>query len=209
MAHIEVRENGPYVVTGAQVQRRRIVRTSAGGDGVASEDGQSIDWETTAILDAPDTVFLCRCGGSSNKPFCDATHATNGFVADDVATGTYAERSKSLGGDITDDRSVCVHAAFCTSAVTNVWKLAKGDAKAHAQAVEMIDRCPSGALAHAIEPNLAIAVSAVDDGPLWVTGGVPISGLETRNRVTLCRCGHSANKPLCDGAHKEAGFKDS
>ncbi|WP_395157192.1 CDGSH iron-sulfur domain-containing protein [Ilumatobacter sp.] len=30
--------------------------------------------------------------------------------------------------------------------------------------------------------------------------------LETRNRVTLCRCGQSAAKPLCDGAHKAAGF---
>lgn len=202
MADIEVRENGPYVVTGAPVQRRRIV---------ASESGQSIDWETSEVFDAPATVFLCRCGGSSNKPFCDASHATNGFVADDVATGAYAERSKVLGADIRDDRSVCVHAAFCTNEVTNVWKLAKkdGDAEAHAQAVAMIDRCPSGALAHAIEPDLAVAVSAVDDGPLWVTGGVTISGLETRNRVTLCRCGHSANKPLCDGAHKEAGFRDA
>jgi CDGSH-type Zn-finger protein len=24
-------------------------------------------------------VFLCRCGGSSNKPFCDGTHKRNGF----------------------------------------------------------------------------------------------------------------------------------
>ena len=32
--------------------------------------------------------------------------------------------------------------------------------------------------------------------------------LETRNRVTLCRCGQSANKPLCDGSHKTAGFED-
>jgi len=26
-----------------------------------------------------ETVFLCRCGGSSNKPFCDGSHKRNGF----------------------------------------------------------------------------------------------------------------------------------
>jgi CDGSH-type Zn-finger protein len=29
---------------------------------------------------------------------------------------------------------------------------------------------------------------------------------EVRNRVTLCRCGHSKNKPFCDGSHIEAEF---
>jgi len=26
-----------------------------------------------------DEVFLCRCGGSKNKPFCDSTHQSNHF----------------------------------------------------------------------------------------------------------------------------------
>ncbi len=28
-----------------------------------------------------------------------------------------------------------------------------------------------------------------------------------RKTIALCRCGHSANKPFCDGAHKNAGFE--
>lgn len=32
--------------------------------------------------------------------------------------------------------------------------------------------------------------------------------LETKEVMWLCRCGHSANKPFCDGAHKKIGFRD-
>jgi CDGSH-type Zn-finger protein len=32
-----------------------------------------------AILKVIDEVYLCRCGGSKNKPFCDDTHKKNGF----------------------------------------------------------------------------------------------------------------------------------
>jgi CDGSH-type Zn-finger protein len=54
-----------------------------------------------------------------------------------------------------------------------------------------------------------------NDGPLRVEGDFEIVdmqgqvyGLAGRNAISLCRCGHSANKPFCDGAHKSAGFKD-
>ncbi len=34
-------------------------------------------------------------------------------------------------------------------------------------------------------------------------------GLQGRTIVSLCRCGHSANKPFCDGAHKAYGFAEA
>jgi len=37
-------------------------------------------------------------------------------------------------------------------------------------------------------------------------GGKPY-GLAGRKTISLCRCGQSANKPFCDGAHNKCGFK--
>jgi CDGSH-type Zn-finger protein len=50
-------------------------------------------------------------------------------------------------------------------------------------------------------------------GPIWVRGGIEIESAEghayqVRNRVTLCRCGKSQNKPFCDGSHVAHGFHD-
>jgi len=56
---IKVRENGPYLVRG------RVQLTDADGVPYTVEEN----------------FVLCRCGGSSTKPFCDGTHRTNGFTA--------------------------------------------------------------------------------------------------------------------------------
>jgi CDGSH-type Zn-finger protein len=49
------------------------------------------------------------------------------------------------------------------------------------------------------------------DGPYRVEGGVPLEAsdgtlYEPKPAYSLCRCGQSANKPYCDGTHKECGF---
>jgi CDGSH-type Zn-finger protein len=31
------------------------------------------------VIEHPDPIVMCRCGGWSNKPFCDGTHLTNDF----------------------------------------------------------------------------------------------------------------------------------
>ncbi|HYI63234.1 MAG TPA: CDGSH iron-sulfur domain-containing protein [Acidimicrobiales bacterium] len=49
------------------------------------------------------------------------------------------------------------------------------------------------------------------DGPLVVTGRVALAGpdgapSEVVERLFLCRCGASGDKPRCDGTHKRIGF---
>ncbi len=70
-----------------------------------------------------------------------------------------------------------------------------------------------------IEPHYECSIGVIEDpvedcpGPLWVRGGVPVVGgdgvaYEVRNCGTLCRCGASKNKPVCDGSHAAIKFKD-
>jgi hypothetical protein len=66
----------------------------------------------------------------------------------------------------------------------------------------------------AIEPELEKPIMIIEyparneHGPLWVRGGIPVESADgkqytLRNRVTLCRCGKSGNKPFRDGSHVE------
>lgn len=211
---IEVKPDGPYVVSGSVPLRTK--------QPVMSEHGEPLTWKTGAVIDIGIAYALCRCGDSANKPYCDGTHASNGFDGTETAnTADYEQSSHSLGGEgieIFDDRQICAHAGFCGNEVTNIWKMASktGDTQIRAQAMAMVERCPSGALTYAvegegIEPDFPTEISAILNGPLWVTGSVTLKradgeSIETRSRVTLCRCGQSANKPLCDGSHTDAGF---
>ncbi len=50
------------------------------------------------------------------------------------------------------------------------------------------------------------------NGPLSLRGPVDVVGADNRtvyraDRVLLCRCGHSATKPFCDGSHERVGFR--
>ena len=216
---ITSRAAGPLMVTGSVP----VVRKSA----VHSEHGEPLTWRTSEPLTDRATYALCRCGGSANKPFCDGAHAAAGFEGTETADdSTYSARANTLGGTgivVSDDRSICVHAGFCGTRLSNVWKQVAEteESTVRLAVINEIEKCPSGALTYRFEgdesdtePDLPTQIGVIDDGPLWVSGGIPVEAsdgtrLEVRNRVTLCRCGHSANKPLCDGSHKEAGFTDS
>lgn len=216
-AEIQVEANGPYHLSG-HVPIGRVAK-------VADEAGKFVDWDVYETLEVDGDVRLCRCGESKTKPFCDDTHLTNAFDGTESAqTNTYAERAEILGGtDVTirDDRGICAHAAFCSSQTTNVWKAATkidDDLELRQQVIEMIGRCPSGALTYevggvATEPEMAPEIRVQRDGPYILRGGINVSRadgqpIEVRYRMCLCRCGHSKNKPLCDGSHAEVGFTD-
>ena len=140
-ARIKVQPNGPYLVSGAVPVTRRTI--------VASDEEAPCGRGPAAELGARNVVALCRCGGSSNKPFCDGTHAVKNFDGTETApTSTYDERAKSYEGTgvvVRDDRAICEHAGFCGNRLTDVWKMVGGteDPAVSSQMMAMIDNCPS------------------------------------------------------------------
>jgi CDGSH-type Zn-finger protein len=218
---VVVRKNGPYVVHGDVP----LVRKAQ----VVSEYGEPLTWKKGEAIETSETYALCRCGQSSKKPFCDGTHTRIDFDGTEAAdTGVTAERQVLYAGGtqivVKRDCSLCVKSGFCGNRVTNVQEMVPdtADTQVRAQVIAMIERCPSGSYTYSIaeggadiEPDLprqvAVTTEITSDGPiagpLWVTGNIPIERadgrpLETRNRVTLCRCGLSRAKPLCDGTHR-------
>jgi len=212
---VKIIENGPLRVSGAALYRLKPV---------ANEAGRPVDWERGDKVETPEAFSLCRCGASANKPFCDGAHNAMGFDGAETAdrAPTASRREKYEGDSIvmTDDKTLCYHAGFCVREHAKAWGLVEqaADPEARAVLVDMIEKCPTGRLEYyvppdqtPIEPDLDQEIGIVVDGPLWVRGGIPMEGAdgstyEVRNRVTLCRCGASKNKPFCDGAHVEAGF---
>jgi CDGSH-type Zn-finger protein len=218
---IVVRKDGPYLVRG----HVPLVRKTQ----VVSEYGEPLAWRRGESFDVGETYTLCRCGQSRKKPFCDGTHRAGQFDGTETADpGVTADRQRVCSGGthivVKRDDSLCTHAGFCANRVTTVERMVPetNDTGVRSQVIAMIERCPSGALTYAleegqpdIEPDLPQQVAVVTeitsegpiDGPLWVTGSIPIQRadglpLETRNRVMLCGCGRSRSKPLCDGTHR-------
>ncbi len=221
---ITVEKDGPYVIQGDVP----LVRKSQ----IVSEYGEPLAWKKGETLVTSDTYKLCRCGQSSHKPFCDDTHLTLGFDGTEAAdpTDTAERRVIHKGGThivVRRDYSLCIDAGFCGNRFTNIQKMVKdtADTSVRSQVIAMIERCPSGSYTYAIESDeadvepdlpqqIAVTTEMTSDGPivgpLWVTGNIPIERadgqpFETRNRVTLCCCGRSKIKPLCDGSHRTDG----
>ena len=171
-------------------------------------------------------VFYCRCGGSSNKPFCDGTHKKNGFTGERVADGSLDRRKNYVGKRITihDNRGICAHAGACTDNLQSVFRMKQepwidADGASVEAIVAAIRKCPSGALSYSIDgvehrdQAREPMVAATQDGPYHVTGGVELVDVAfgegaSREHYTLCRCGASKNKPFCDGTHWSVGFRD-
>ena len=221
-AVIRITQNGPYLVSGGLPVSEQAI-------GIDPE-GNAWSWVSGDALEAGEAYALCRCGRSANKPFCDGTHAKVGFDGAETASrAPFADTAEVLEGPsmtLRDDRPLCAFARFCDG-YGSIWNNvgeAAGD-EARELVAHQGSHCPSGRLVVSdkqrddteVEPAFEPSIVLVEDpqqsasGPIWVRGGVTIVSAdgfvhEKRNRVTLCRCGESQNKPFCDGTHAHIGF---
>lgn len=127
--------------------------------------------------------------------------------------------------DVQWDERLCIHIGECGRADNSLFvggrkPWCNPDQVSVDAIVDVIERCPSGALTY-LRKDGGPAETADDDnvvvvaynGPLYVRGDLDIDGAPddmpgVRFRAALCRCGESKNKPFCDNSHEAAGFKD-
>ncbi len=121
------------------------------------------------------------------------------------------------------EASRCIHAAECVSSLPAAFDpnrrpwidVSAADAEDVAATVRL---CPTGALtvewtedAGGHAPTPANEAQVVPHGPIYVRGHIKLvdaagASLLEAERVALCRCGASAEKPFCDGSHERIGF---
>ncbi len=213
---ITVSKNGPYLVSDSVPLAIARIEVNA--------KGESIKWGEGDQLPVSGAFALCRCGESKTKPFCDGTHSRIGFDGSETASRKpFMEQAEVLDGpamQLADAEILCAFARFCDPN-GRIWNQVENsdDPNTRANFIRQAGDCASGRLVaidkasgKAVEPRLTPSIGVVEDsslqcsGPLWVRGGIELVGAdgkvyEVRNRMTLCRCGRSGNKPFCNGAH--------
>lgn len=221
---IEVLNRGPLLVFGRPPLRLQFIMTDDQGACRNFRAGRAFD--TSA-----EPTALCRCGASSHKPYCDGSHQhaewESTLTADLKPLLEEARFFRGEGVVLSDNERYCVSARFC-DARGGAWNLVKqsSDPAARDIVVEEANHCPNSRLSawdpatgEPLEKELPAALGLIEDpamgvsGGVLVTGGIPVENeeggrYELRNRVVLCRCGASSNKPYCDGAHIGERFRD-
>ncbi len=119
---------------------------------------------------------------------------------------------------------LCIHSGICAKELPTVFRpkekpWVKVDAASTEELVNQVKNCPSGALSYLMNDennaeaeSMETVVEVLPNGPLLIYGTLKVTDMdgkvEMKNKTTaFCRCGHSQNKPYCDGRHRKVGFE--
>jgi len=211
-AEIRIERNGPYLLTKVE---------------------HLTNWLGEEIALQAQTA-LCRCGQSRNKPFCDGSHTAANFSGQNDPNRIPDKRDVFEGQqlEIFDNRGICAHSGFCTDRLASVFHVGQEPFITPSggrmdEIIAAVRACPSGALSygidhvearHQVDRHRPPSIEVSKDGPYRITGGirladeqgnvVPRADGASREHFSLCRCGHSQNKPFCSGMHWYVKFTD-
>lgn len=203
MSKVNIQKNGPAIVEGA------LLKNDQG-----------------AVLSSKSPIALCRCGASNKKPYCDGSHGKVHFQdmrEEEQKHGTKDYKGKQL--TVHDNRYICSSFGACHlknvfEPGTRPWIRPDGTNNPE-DVISIIKKCPSGALTYTRDEEWTHEwftkpeVIVEHLGPLQFRGNIILEDdqntsdqLITDNHYTLCRCGKSKHKPLCDGTHKKIWKED-
>lgn len=199
--------------------------TANNGPLVLKYDGtQSIVFKDGKRFHAPSPAYLCRCGASKKKPFCDGSHQNIGFTEKKEIKSETIQNYPGKEINVTFNRSICAGAANCVNMLPEVFSEDDSsdwitpDAADKESIIQIIKTCPSGALSYTIDDKISIdtrttaKVTIVKDGPYNVEAvDLKVQSRPTNassSKYSLCRCGKSKNKPYCDYTHAQEKWSD-
>ncbi|MFI3282028.1 MAG: CDGSH iron-sulfur domain-containing protein [Rikenellaceae bacterium] len=222
--HVVVTAEGPYLLYGRPPMAEQFIMCNTQAESWYYQQGRSFSVEG-------DPTRLCRCGASHNKPYCDGEHLHTAWDGELTADeDRILDDAVAVEGDdiiLADNEKYCVYARFCHPQ-SGAWHLTEesSDPQKRELAIRESMMCPSARLMmfdkggdapHEFKFDQSVGV--IEDpqigvsGGLWLRGGIAVakeygSQYELRNRVVLCRCGASHNKPYCDGSHASIKWQD-
>ena len=160
-------------------------------------------------------TYICRCGESKKAPYCDGSHSKVDFKGEN--DGVYNHDMVEWQGKKIKtyfNPNICMHAYKCKNGDLRKSEPEDGTQKSATEIADIVQSYPSGALTFELMED--IATNDKQDLPHKLSlikvrfrftaiclGKLRTSKRQPTNRVTLCRCGLSKNKPYCDANHEK------